>query len=133
MGCLYVLRFYVSILVLLDVCKEQFISFHFLLDIMVSILVLLDVCKELASVINAVIASTEFQSLFYWMYVKNTAEHQPAEVRAEEVSILVLLDVCKELKSIIICIMSSTSFQSLFYWMYVKNLCCSLISFIYLY
>jgi len=37
----------------------------------VSILVLLDVCKELVAEIAELKNANVFQSLFYWMYVKN--------------------------------------------------------------
>jgi len=61
----------VSILVLLDVCKERGFSTILIWSLIhVSILVLLDVCKELRSKENC--------------------------GKKSEVSILVLLDVCKE-------------------------------------
>jgi len=37
----------------------------------------------------------KFQSLFYWMYVKNNGAKAPG-TKDFKVSILVLLDVCKE-------------------------------------
>jgi len=39
----------------------------------VSILVLLDVCKERFNTRSSADVYAEFQSLFYWMYVKNNS------------------------------------------------------------
>jgi len=64
---------YVSILVLLDVCKELHISgTQAANETDVSILVLLDVCKEPGASTLADSFPVKFQSLFYWMYVKNS-------------------------------------------------------------
>jgi len=63
--------------------------------VMVSILVLLDVCKEPCSFYLVGSGCHEFQSLFYWMYVKNVRSKENWGKKSE-VSILVLLDVCKE-------------------------------------
>jgi len=128
----------------------------------VSILVLLDVCKEPSANLKSIPSPAWFQSLFYWMYVKNSnfiflislfnevsilvlldvckeQADAPAELKIMEiVSILVLLDVCKESGSCRISILVLLDvckeqmqnltalslyhrFQSLFYWMYVKN------------
>ena len=66
-----------------------------LLKFIVSILVLLDVCKERQTNSFSEYILAGFQSLFYWMYVKNIIKLKFIFVIAN-VSILVLLDVCKE-------------------------------------
>jgi len=43
----------------------------------VSILVLLDVCKERRRLIQLLARVNLFQSLFYWMYVKNKNLYSP--------------------------------------------------------
>ena len=85
----------VSILVLLDVCKEQDTLKGNRIIAPVSILVLLDVCKERTDADIATVVVFEFQSLFYWMYVKNIDVIRII-LKKLHVSILVLLDVCKE-------------------------------------
>ena len=86
----------------------------------VSILVLLDVCKEHEVLSDSGALTPAFQSLFYWMYVKN--RHKIYQRRNwNRVSILVLLDVCKEPDGTGTASSSNKVFQSLFYWMYVKN------------
>jgi len=62
-----------------------------------------------------------FQSLFYWMYVKNCSQGRLQDQNIFYVSILVLLDVCKERGTSTSTAWKTLSFQSLFYWMYVKN------------
>ena len=62
-----------------------------------------------------------FQSLFYWMYVKNLDLSITYLQLTIVVSILVLLDVCKERDGNHDGKINPWAFQSLFYWMYVKN------------
>ena len=86
----------VSILVLLDAGQKLYKQNpDFNTPEMVSILVLLDAGQKLGGRVLEKLNVTKFQSLFYWMPVKNTNG---------EASYI-----------------GSGKFQSLFYWMPVKN------------
>jgi len=91
------------------------------MKIKVSILVLLDVHKERVTNWKLQRCASKFQSLFYWMYIKNWRTRRTM-TRNTTVSILVLLDVHKEPPFSFIFGFSKITFQSLFYWMYIKNL-----------
>jgi len=54
-----------------------------------------------------------FQSLFYWMYVKNNGKRF-SQPNGFKVSILVLLDVCKEPLNIRKVVLEKTSFNPCF-------------------
>jgi len=66
-------------------------------------------------------ATVVFQSLFYWMYIKNP-DRANLYLHSFLVSILVLLDVHKEQNNLSCFRHNIFRFQSLFYWMYIKNI-----------